>query len=75
MPNFKDIKKGKFFQDNGYYEFNPSHCYMKTGAYEYLNIKIGEYVDVRKRFSEEEISGGCVYKFRVVEVDIKVRRR
>lgn len=73
MSNFKDIEKGKFFQDNDYYQFNRKHCYLKTGTYQYLDVNTGKYVDVRKKYDEEAICGDYSYRFRTVEVDIQVR--
>lgn len=75
MACFKNIKKGEFFQDSQYWQFNPKHCYLKTGTYQYLDINNGQYVDVRDKYSEEDISGSYCYRFSIVDVEIKVKRR
>lgn len=71
--NFKNIKKGQFFQDLEYYQFNTKHCYLKTGTYQFLNLHDGKTIDARDKYPESDISGGYCYRFSVVEVDIKVK--
>lgn len=74
MACFKNIKKGQFFQDNQYYEFNTKHCYLKTGTYQYLDMNSGNYVDVRDKYHDSDISGEYCYRFSPVQVEFKVKR-
>ena len=73
MKSFKDIKKGTFFQDVNYYPYDTKHCYLKTGTYQFLDLESGQYVDVRNKYTDEQISGDYDWCFRTVDVDIKIR--